>query len=126
MQKLIISLLLLVGSWGGVQISQNMEETKKAGAYELVVFKFKSEVSGEEAVKAAASVDEFIQSQKGFISRRTAKTADGIWMDFLEWETMTDAQVANEAAMQSPVAGAFFAQLEEVGMQFYHLEPVFD
>ena len=99
---------------------------ENVNAIELVLFKFKAGTSEEKAIAAARSVNDFVLSQKGFISRKFAKTDDGRFVDLVYWRDMESAQNASKAAMEVPSNQAFFSLIEEREMVFLHATPVFE
>ena len=54
-----------------VNTKNNMKNRHKVGTVEIVIFRFKEALSDAEAKKLAGSVNDFIRSQPGFISRTT-------------------------------------------------------
>lgn len=92
--------------------------------FELVIFQLNDGVTKEEALKAAETVNEFVKEQEGFISRSLAISEEGVWMDFVKWENLTDAKAASEKAMTSPKCTDFFSMIDESTTKFMHLEPL--
>ena len=97
----------------------------EANTVEIVVYQVKEGVSESEAIGKAQSVNDFVSSQDGFISRTMSKTVDGKWVDVIFWESLEKAEKANEKAMQSTVPAAFFEIIDEKTMTFIHAEKVF-
>ena len=103
------------------QSNENMN--RKVETIELVIYTVKEGISEKDALQAAASVNDFIKSQPGFISRKLSLSNEGKWVDIIYWESLEAAQVANERAMKSTVTAPFFEIIAQKDMQFYHLAP---
>lgn len=101
-------------------------KNSQISAVEVVIYKSKEGVTKEQALKAAKSVNKFISSQKGFVSRTFSETEDSRWIDVLFWESLEDAQNANNIAMKSAVPLKFFETIDEKSMIFLHGKKVFE
>ena len=94
---------------------------ENAQVLEMVEFKIKKEVSTIEAEKALASLDHFVQSQKGFVHRSTVKDETGSYYDLVYWINKEDALAAAENAMKSPQCAPAFAVIDEESVRMRHL-----
>lgn len=92
----------------------------KANVLEVVLFKPKADVTNEVLIKTAASIDEFIKDQTGFIKRELAQTENGQWIDIVHWTDMESAHHAAEAAMSSPICLPFFSLIDESTINMSH------
>lgn len=100
--------------------------TTNTGTIELVLFKINGNYSDRAILEAAAMLNDFIESQAGFISRTLSKAEDGTWSDLVLWTDLDSARKAGEKVMNEPCAGKFFSMIDESTMQFLHLEPKLD
>ena len=64
---------------------------------EIVRYRLKADVTPEQAVAAWEKSQSFAKAQPGFIQRRIATTAEGDWIDEVEWESMDHAHAAAAA-----------------------------
>lgn len=97
----------------------------QAKVIELVLYKSQEGVSEREATEAARSVNQFVSRQPGFISRTLYRTEAAVQIDLIYWRSLKEAKEANQAAMQSEVAGKFFATIDQQSIQFMHAEELF-
>jgi hypothetical protein len=75
---------------------------------ELVQFYLKPIVSDEIFLRLADKLEKvFLIKQPGFISRELAKGKDGLWVDYLHWKTLKDAESAGERIEQEAQAKDF-------------------
>ena len=66
---------------------------KKAEGLEITTFKLNG-YTCEEFIEANADVDEWLQRQPGFQSRRIAEQPDGTIVDMLIWDAVSDGRKA--------------------------------
>ncbi|MFY0659738.1 MAG: hypothetical protein JXR15_04535 [Shimia sp.] len=64
---------------------------------EIVRYRLKSEATSDQAVTAWEKSQSFAKAQPGFIGRRIASTAEGEWIDEVEWESLEHAHAAASA-----------------------------
>ncbi len=64
---------------------------------EIVRYRLKTEATPDQAVAAWEKSQSFAKAQPGFVGRRIATTADGEWIDEVEWESLEDAHAAASA-----------------------------
>lgn len=64
---------------------------------EIVRYRLKSEATSDQAVAAWEKSQSFAKAQPGFIGRRIASTAEGEWIDEVEWKSLEDAHAAASA-----------------------------
>ena len=94
------------------------------GVLELVVFKLKDGVSGDELLGTVDAVSEWIAKQPGFVSRELLHDAGGErWIDIVRWRGMDDAHAAAELAMSSESCAPMFALIDMESMLMAHGEP---
>lgn len=117
MKKILITLLLL----GSFEIHAQME---KAKCIELVQFQFNPGYSLESEAAGLKELSKFIQNQKGFVERVSARNEEGVYYDIVYWETKEDAIKASESAMQSPICIGVFEMMDLKTIKMQHLELV--
>ena len=80
---------------------------------ELVVYKLKEGVAREQFLGTNGAVSTWISKQPGFVSRDLVYDSDGDrWVDVVWWETMEQAQAANEKSMTSESCQPMFALID--------------
>lgn len=77
-------------------------------AYEIPLYRFRKDVSFEDAKQAALDLNEFLKTAPGFKIRRTYydRKAD-VWIDMVEWESMEHALQALDSFSKSESFGRF-------------------
>lgn len=63
---------------------------------EVVQFKLNSDIDESTFLEAAKSSSSFLKSCNGFVRRQLSKNNDGVWLDYVEWQTMDAAKKAAE------------------------------
>ena len=95
---------------------------------ELVKWKPADGLSLEDAKEAILVLNAFVGVQPGFISRRTAVSKNGEFIDIVMWTSLEDASNASAKAQQSEECMKAFSSISEESMfiehfeQFNHLE----
>jgi hypothetical protein len=89
---------------------------------ETVTFKLKEGVSREAFTAAAENMNAFVIAQPGFVSRRLSCTADGEWIEQVQWSDMASAKKA--AAAIGTVEGnrPFLSAIDGPTVQMRHSE----
>lgn len=64
---------------------------------ETVTFKLNDGVSHEQFLKAAQALNAFVESRTGFVARRLSCSAEGLWIEHIEWADMDAAKGAAAA-----------------------------
>lgn len=88
---------------------------------EIVEFKLTKTVTENDLLAALPATLEFVKQQNGFVSRTLSGGEDGAYADFIEWETLEQAQAASEAFMKDPRNAAFMQCIapEDISMRHY-------
>jgi len=85
---------------------------KKTGM--IISFKLKDGVSTEDFLAASDKIQEdYLSKCKGFITRQLM-TIDGVWTDWVIWETLPDAQNSMGKSEENQAAMAFTSLIGEV------------
>jgi hypothetical protein len=91
---------------------------------ELVVYKLREGVSREQFLGTNDAVSSWIRQQPGFISRELVHDAEGDrWVDVIWWETLEQAQAANELSMTSESCSPMFAMIDLESALMLHGTP---
>jgi hypothetical protein len=92
---------------------------------EIVIWKSKPEFTESDIIERSKNLNEFVNGQKGFVSRDFAKNDEGQWVDFLYWDTLENAQNAAKNLETSPLCGAFFETIDMSSMQMFHFSSLY-
>ena len=85
---------------------------KKTGM--VISFKLKDSVSTEEFLAASDKIQEnYLSKCKGFINRQLM-IIDGVWTDWMIWETLPDAQNSMGKSEENESAKAFTSLIGEI------------
>jgi len=89
-----------------------LKRWKKQGM--IISFKLKDGVSAEDFLAASDEIQEkYLSACKGFISRQLM-VIDGVWTDWVIWETMADAERSMSQCEDHASAQKFFPLIGEV------------
>ena len=84
-----------------------------AKTIEIVNFRLKPGVSDEAFVEETKSMErDFLGKLHGFVDRDTGRSADGIWLVVLHWESPEDAQASMDKFVEAEGAKAFTALID--------------
>ena len=64
----------------------------------------------------------FVEGQKDFVHRRLSCTADGTWIEHIEWESMKDAKSAAANIGSSELTKDFGKSINGPSAQMMHSE----
>jgi len=97
---------------------------KKQGM--IISFKLKDGVSAEDFLAASDEIQsQYLSKCKGYIHRQVM-LIEGIWTDYVTWETADDANAAMEQSESNAVAVKFSSLIGEIVEQnLYPLERVY-
>jgi hypothetical protein len=101
-----------------------VSSTPAPGAVEIVLYRSKPGVTDEQVLAASDALQADVAGFAGYIGRRLMKTADGLWVDALDWGSLEQAEAAAAAIMERPSAARFMALVEESTIQMLHPLPV--
>ena len=94
----------------------------KATVIEMVLFRTKEGIKTEDAKKELIKLNDFVASQAGFISRKTAFSDDGQYLDIVYWADMNAAKTAVNNSMHDSDAMKSFSVIEQKTVLFSHFE----
>ncbi len=60
----------------------------------------------------AQATDPAVRAAPGFISRKLSKDADGIWTDYILWQSMGDAMNAAKTVVNEPAFAPFGSAID--------------
>lgn len=90
-------------------------------SYEIVMTKFKDNISYEEQQAAMEKLNNIVINFSGFVSRDYFYSEDlQQWVDVVQWQDLAAAKAASEQAMNNPDAIAVFSLMDESSMSFSH------
>ncbi|MEO0383789.1 MAG: hypothetical protein AAF234_09590 [Pseudomonadota bacterium] len=89
---------------------------------ETVTFKLNEGVSREQFSASAQSMNDFVTTRPGFISRRLSCGEDGAWIEHIEWETMEAAQGAAAAIGSVESNRPFLSAIDGSTVKMHHTE----
>ncbi|MCA6364121.1 MAG: hypothetical protein IM638_13875 [Bacteroidetes bacterium] len=90
--------------------------------YEVALFQTSAGISETEALKRLHSLTPIVSEFPGFVSRRISRNSDGLWLDFLEWETMEQARKASDTILGMPGAADAFQVIDMNTLQMFHFQ----
>lgn len=94
-------------------------------AYEIPMYRFKKDVSFEDAKAMSLSLNGFLEKATGFKHRKTVYDAkQDVWIDFVEWENMDLAFKAMEDFGNSDLCAKFLELADPEFNHMYHGEVV--
>ncbi len=93
---------------------------------EIAQFRLTAGVSEEAFLQDAENVQKgFLEKQAGYAgTRQLLKGKEGEWVDIVHWESLEDAQKAQEAAMGSKTCMPMFSKIDPNSIKMLHLEQV--
>ncbi len=89
---------------------------------ETVTFKLKDGVSRETFTEAAKAMNAFVSGRPGFIARRLSCSADGEWIEHIEWKDMEAAQSAASALGSVESNRPALSAIDEATVTMHHTE----
>lgn len=86
---------------------------------ELVTLRSKPGIADGDFLRASNATTKFLLRCKGFLRRRLARSDAGEWLDYLEWESLEDANAAAAQFNRAPETREFNDAIEadSVSMQ---------
>lgn len=93
---------------------------------EITQFKLVDGVAEKAFLEDATNVQKgFLEKQVGYAGTRQLLKGDGgEWVDIVHWESLKDAQKAQEAAMESETCMPMFSKIDPSSIKMMHLELV--
>ena len=95
---------------------------EKATVIEMVLFRTNEGVSTKDAQRELTRLNNFVASQAGFISRKTAFSDDGQYLDIVYWTDLKSAKTAAQNSMKNPDAMKIFSIIDEKTQIFEHFQ----
>lgn len=99
------------------------EHLKCAGkpVVEIVIFSSIDGVSDKEIQRTALNVTLILRKMVGFKDRSFSKSANGRWVDVVQWQSFDSANAAAQEIMKSGAAAPFFALINEKDISIKYL-----
>ena len=95
---------------------------EQANIMEMVLWKFKDGINIEQGKKSVLKLNEFASKHPGFISRKTAISEEGKFLDIILWTDLESAKLASEKAMQNEMTTTIFSTMDENEMIFQYFK----
>ncbi|CAN0601102.1 unnamed protein product [Ectocarpus sp. 12 AP-2014] len=89
---------------------------------ETVTFKLNEGVSREDFAKIAEAMNGFVTSRPGFVARRLSCSADGEWIEHIEWADMEAAKGASAAIGSMESNKPFLSAIDGSTVTMRHTE----
>lgn len=89
---------------------------------ETVTFKLNEGVSRDDFVAAAKDMSAWIEAQPGFMQRRLSCTADGTWIEHIQWTGMDAAKAAAAGIGKTPHNANFLSAINGPTVRLMHSE----
>ncbi len=74
---------------------------------EIVTFRLNAGVDEAQFLSDAKATDAIVRAAQGFITRTLSKGGDGVWTDYILWQTLADAQAAAKTVVNDPAFAPF-------------------
>ena len=74
---------------------------------EIVTFRLNAGVDEAQFLSDAQATDAIVRAAQGFITRTLSKGEDGVWTDYILWQTLADAQAAAKTVVNDPAFAPF-------------------
>jgi hypothetical protein len=87
---------------------------------ETVTFKLNEGVSRDEFIAAAKDMNAWIEARHGFMHRRLSCTADGTWIEHIQWANMEAAKAAAAQIGTAPGNANFLSAINGPTVQLMH------
>jgi hypothetical protein len=91
---------------------------------ELVELRIRPELADESFLAAAEVATSLLHEFAGFRARRLAKSTDGLWIDYVEWESMELALEAARRFNADPRAALFNSMIAPGSVTMRHFTVV--
>jgi hypothetical protein len=87
---------------------------------ECVLFRLAGNADLSAFLKAAEDVNGWVNQQPGFIARNLSCTAQGEWIEHIEWASMEDAQLAASKIGQTEATMPFMSAIDASSVIMRH------
>jgi hypothetical protein len=120
---LLIAIALTAGTTLPVQAQKCDRSTlpPTSAIVEVVRYQLAPGISDQAHLDAAAAITPFLCAQPGFVRRVLSKGGDGLWIDFIEWESAEFAAASAERAQSEPAVAPFLQSVNPETMDFRYL-----
>lgn len=88
--------------------------------YEMVLFRLKPGIDRDSMRTVSDQANAWLRQQPGFLSREVLEDESGQWVDMLRWASLDEALAAAEAFIDTPVAAAYMALVDEESIRMLH------
>ena len=91
---------------------------------ETVHFRLKRDVTRQQFEASIEASSAFVRSQPGFIRRSLSCTADGLWIEHIEWAGMKEALDAADAIGKTEAVKPFVSCIDGGSIAMHHSHTV--
>jgi hypothetical protein len=89
---------------------------------EVVRYQLVPGISDQAHLDAAGATVPFLCTQPGFVRRVLSKGEEGVWIDYLEWESATLAKASAARAQSEPSVAPFLQSVNLETMDFRYFD----
>jgi hypothetical protein len=93
----------------------------KTTVIELVTYRLKAGITDKQLTATHAGVNDFLQSQPGFIYRSLSRDNGGLLYDIVYWQNMDQAKAASVAFLESAAGQALESLIDEDSIVMRHM-----
>ncbi len=87
---------------------------------EIVTFSLNEGVSDADYLALSEATKDYVTGAAGFVTRQLSKSEDGIWTDYIVWDSMENAQEAAKGFMEQAFAPALVGAINAETMTLRH------
>ncbi|THD82919.1 hypothetical protein E7811_12270 [Aliigemmobacter aestuarii] len=92
-----------------------------ATVLELVTFRLIHSTDPEDFLAVAEATRPLVAAQPGFRNRSLGRDETGVWVDLVEWDSLTAARSAAQAMREAPAFAPFMAMIAPASLAMRHL-----
>lgn len=79
---------------------------------ETVTFKLNATASEATFLKASPAVTAYLKTCKGYLMRHLSKSTENVWLEYIQWETLEDAQAAAAVFMKEATLAPYISCID--------------
>ncbi len=87
---------------------------------EIVTFSLKTGISDADYLALSEASKAYVSNAPGFVTRQLSKSEDGIWTDYVVWDSIKDARTAAQGFMEQAFAPAMMGAINAQTMTLRH------
>lgn len=107
--------------------SGSLEAAGRPDAYDLTIYKFKSDVGFEAGKKSAEELNAALKKQDGFEKRHLYFDKEqGVWIDQIKWKHVDAAKKGREALLKDATYKKLEEMMDKASVQRFRSERLFE